>query len=306
MDEKKIFMGAGALVLVLFLIAVFTTGGDSGDTAENLIADGLDPVKDSVSALETRIGEMQSAVDAQISEVKSALDGQVADLQGQIDALSSQAAGAVSSDDLAAVQSQVEELAASGAATLAAVAAVATPAAEAEASEADAPTAPAATAASTSGGGSDASGTGVGETLVLADGAMRVFVSRVTEDSARVSVDSKMIPISVGHSRAVQAGENACLLTLNSVSDGAAFDAVCGDGIPKPAGLSAGETAVFADGAMRVFVSRVTENGARLSVAGENVSLGYGDTGEVMVGDASCTLSLENIDRGHVTVSSGC
>ncbi|MGB3243364.1 MAG: hypothetical protein WBB25_02430 [Sulfitobacter sp.] len=280
MDDKKILVGGGVLIALLLIIALFFDLGGGDDQAEmkELIAGDLAPVSESVAALDTRMAEMQTAVEGQIAEIRSSMEAQVAELQGKLDSLSGQTAEAVSKADLAAIQTQIEGLA-SQAADLG--------------SDDPAPAV-------------NGDGASAGETVILAGGALRVFVSRLTEDSARLSVGGEMISLSAGQSRTVTAGDTTCALTLASLSGGAALDATCDGDMGPPEGLMVGQTALLADGALRVFVSGVGDDSARLSVQGSTFELAAGDSTEVQMDAATCTVTLDNVDRGHVTVSGDC
>ncbi|MGB3244684.1 MAG: hypothetical protein WBB25_09125 [Sulfitobacter sp.] len=274
MENKKILMGGGAAVVVLLLVALIFGGGDDGDDKiKEMISGTLAPVSDTVDALGGQVGEIQTAVDAQIAEITEGFEAQIAGLQETIDTLTAQAENAVSSDDLAAMQAQIDEL----------------PSAAPQA-------APVAAA-------SDAS---PGETIALSDGALRVFVSRLTEGAARLSVGQDMFTMRTGTSRTVQGAQDTCRLTLASVGAGASLTATCGADMPAAKGLSVGQTAMLAEGALRVFVSKVRDHDARLSVGQTMYDLAPGESVATRVGDTSCTATLDSVDRGLVQVSGGC
>lgn len=151
-------------------------------------------------------------------------------------------------------------------------------------------------------------GTSAGATAMLADGTIRAFVSKVMDDSARVSINGTMSTLATGASTEVMAGGSTCQVTLNSVADGLAdLSAACGADIPAAKGLGAGETAVFDDGKVRVFVSGVTADGAaRIAVNGldlETVTTGT----SLNVGEqAGCTVTVDSISMGKVALGFGC
>ncbi|WP_370158642.1 hypothetical protein [Salipiger bermudensis] len=72
--------------------------------------------------------------------------------------------------------------------------------------------------------------------------------------------------------------------------------------------LGVGETAQFADGQVRAFVSRVDPAGGsvRLMVNGEAAALGSGGTTRVALGDGSCTVAVMGLDDGKATLGSDC
>ncbi|MGB0905692.1 MAG: hypothetical protein ACPGVJ_12415, partial [Mangrovicoccus sp.] len=146
-----------------------------------------------------------------------------------------------------------------------------------------------------------------GMTAMLAGGDLRVFVSRVTEDAARLSIAGDMVDLGVGDDVLTMAGKDYCKVLLDAVANGhAIIKATCGDDLPLPEGLSAGNTFSFNDGAIRAFVSKVDADGARLSVNGSMVSLDEGRTTLVKLGEETCGLRLDSVDRGHASVSAIC
>ncbi len=78
--------------------------------------------------------------------------------------------------------------------------------------------------------------------------------------------------------------------------------------LPAPEGYAAGDTAIFSDGAFRVFVSRVDDPAgtARLSLNGTMHDVAAGDSASIQTGTGGCTVSLDAIDRGHATLSGSC
>lgn len=69
-----------------------------------------------------------------------------------------------------------------------------------------------------------------------------------------------------------------------------------------PEGITPGMTAVFKDGAVRAFVSRVDDNAAALSINGTAKTLAVGGTTKV----EDCTITLDAVDRGHALISAAC
>lgn len=150
-----------------------------------------------------------------------------------------------------------------------------------------------------------------GETVVLADGALRVFVSRVTPDGARVAVNSySMIELATGQARGIQTADAYCRIALDSVGGGqAGLSALCGDDLPPATGTKTGETAVLAEGAVRAFVSRVSgdESYAVVALNGlGTVPLAFGDLATVDSPTGDCEVKIDSIDRGHVAFAATC
>ncbi len=69
-----------------------------------------------------------------------------------------------------------------------------------------------------------------------------------------------------------------------------------------PEGITPGMTAVFNDGAVRAFVSRVDDNAVALSLNGAAKTLAVG--GSTKVDD--CQITLDAVDRGHAVLSAAC
>lgn len=290
MDDKKIFIGFGAVIAVLLVAALARVMTDDGDTRA-MIADEMTPVNDAVAALEGRLSDMQSAVDT----------------------LSEQTAGAASQVDLEAVQSQLEALAGQSGDLDARLAEMSEAMAAATATPEPVPEAPTAEpdAAATQPQDEEpgAPGATPGQTLLLADGALRVFISRLDSqaDQAHVSIDGQILTLDEGVGRTFPVGDDFCKLVLTDVSGaGALIDATCGDDLPAPEGISAGETALLDDGALRVFASRVTDDSARLSAGGIALDLHAGGSVSVMFDERACRVTLDQVDRGHATVSAVC
>lgn len=290
MDERKIFMGLGAFAVLLFLVAMLMTRDDGPDVGE-LIAKEIAPVSDAVAALGDRVegieGELKDMsgqlVDAVLPEDVSAVHARVDEVSAQASALS---------DSLEDMKGSLAETVA------AAVAAVPAPAA---------PAAPAPAETDNASGGEP--GFTPGQTAVFADGALRVFISRLDSaaNEVRVSIAGDMKTLSEGQGRTLPAGNNYCRITVDGVSDnGAVMSAICGDDLPPPEGISAGETAVFQDGAVRVFGSLIGEDEARLSINRAMHTLAIGRSAPTMAGDEKCRVMLDALDRGHASVSAIC
>ncbi|MEM9577935.1 MAG: hypothetical protein AAF999_13090 [Pseudomonadota bacterium] len=78
--------------------------------------------------------------------------------------------------------------------------------------------------------------------------------------------------------------------------------------VKDESGFSVGETAVFDDGAVRVFVARLdAENGqARLSVNGDSVALGAGEALIVSAGATDCSVALDALTSQSAELSATC
>ncbi|MDD9717426.1 hypothetical protein PVW48_11760 [Dinoroseobacter sp. PD6] len=264
---------------------------------------------EAVADLESRLNAVQSRLDGELVKVQDAMDSRLADLQGAVDALVDQASGALAEEDLAALRIRLEELAMQSGDLSEMVAALgaASPPEKTLAPATEQASAPADEPAEEEAPG--APGLMPGQTALFADGAVRVFVSRLDPgtNSLRASINGDRKTLREGIWRTVASGDGHCRITLEGLSrNGASISALCGDELPAAEGISPGETTILNDGSLRVFASRVTEDAARLSVNGENVFLAAGDRATVMAGAQSCRLTLAQVDRAHATVGAEC
>lgn len=321
LEDKKIFAGLAGVAGVLLLVALLRPEPQVEEAAvdvKDLIASELAPVADAVTALESRITDVQGSLDALSEQAASredldAVQSSIAEIttqSGELSAALSDLRLSVTQDGppAQAPVADADTPAPADAETVAAPEPVAdAPAETAEAAATEeADTTADAPAADTT---ADAAPIKVGQTAVFADGAMRVFVSMLDTDAAtaRLSVGGTMKMMDAGSARTVAVGESFCRISVGDITqDGAAISAICGDDLPAPEGITVGETAVLKDGALRVFASMVQENAARLSVNGDLAMMDVGRSVPVMVADESCRVALDAVDRGHATVSVAC
>ena len=302
MDEKKIFGGLG-IVAVILLLAVLFVPRDRGPDVKDLIADEIAPVSDAVAALGDRVAAVEGSL-GDLSEQVAAADSSeaLAALSARVDETAAQTSSL--GDELSAVETALEDTNATVAEAVAAAAAavVSTAAAPAagetiateDASAADADGAP---------------GMMPGETAVFSDGQLRLFISRLdpAAKEVRVSHQGDMIALATGTGRTFAVGKDYCRVTVSGVSsNGALMDAVCGDDLPAPEGIGVGQTALFEDGALRVFASLVDADKARLAVNGDLHMLAIGRSIPVAAGEQDCRVYLDAVDRGHASVSAQC
>ncbi|ETX28549.1 hypothetical protein [Roseivivax isoporae] len=149
-----------------------------------------------------------------------------------------------------------------------------------------------------------------GMTAIFADGAVRVFVSRIDTETgtARLIMNGAPAVLPANAKRIVAGDGEPCLVRLDGVNEsGAQISAMCGADIPEPEGVGMGETAMLGDGAARVFVSGVSADGLTARVAVNGISPQQVRVGEsVPAGTEGCTVSVDDIDRGHVTFGYAC
>jgi len=151
---------------------------------------------------------------------------------------------------------------------------------------------------------------------MLGDGAVRVFLSRTDPEAGTAWVwlgDVARQGIALGGT--LTAGDCAVVMTALGQRT-ATFDASCGDaaaaaparGAEEPGAgkeLRIGQTAIFADGEVRVFLSAVDEaaGAARLSVNGAApASVAVGEAQEA----GPCSVTVTGVGGGVATVDGAC
>jgi hypothetical protein len=104
----------------------------------------------------------------------------------------------------------------------------------------------------------------------------------------------------------LEAALNALATARGSASAGAGEDMSAKMQTAGPLGV--GQTAIFVDGAVRAFVSSLDRDAgaARLSLNGETVTLGLGETETVSIGGQSCAVGLAVLDNAGATIGSDC
>ncbi len=305
MEQKLI--GAGLVTLILGFALGYVAAPNKGDFGTQ-IASALAPTGDAINTGVSGLGDAISALNARLDALETSI---ASSAQAAADTTGLDALGArldALSGDIGATLSQTQEDIAAridglGAkmSVVPAAAAATVPAAAAEPDQAAAaepqPTAP--------DNAGPAKGLTAGESAVFADGAVRAFVSMVGESTARLSVNGDLTTMAAGES--LNVGD--CLLTLEAIDRGHAdISGACGAEVPAATGFGPGESAMFDDGATRVFVSGVSADGsaARLAVNGLGMqSVSVGDSVPVG-GDSGCAVMLQGIDRGHVQLGYAC
>ncbi|MFA3915952.1 hypothetical protein [Ruegeria hyattellae] len=327
MDQRKIAMGLGGVVAILMVIALVSSGREDVDV-HDIVAEALAGAEDKISVLESKIGQLESSLSEVTEKTASSakaedlasLESRVEDLgglRGDIDALSEKSAsvtGEISGihDRIAQTEAALEKAVQSAEVATMAMVRPSEPAqadtAPASDTEAGADTT-ASDAIATTASNAVSNGFKPGETAIFDDGALAVFVSRLIPDSGQavVSIGQETKTLTAGSGLVLPVGDSHCKLMLDSVSaDGAALSAICGDALPAPEGYVAGGTALLKEGAIRVFISLVSEEAARLSINGSMVSLPVRRSTPVSVGEDECRVRVDDIDRGHVRVSAAC
>lgn len=312
MESKTVVTGALALAVgVLGGYAISPSGPDMSDI-ESALGARIDAASEMGNEGVSAVSETVQALDARLES----LSAKLGTLEERIGETAGAGADATTSGlemlDLRLIETGEElrnalsEMAASQKASLE----------EALAGLSAQPAAPAAPAASDSAAAAPEQeaaapeGLTSGKTAILADGAIRVFVSRVDDaaSAARLSINGALAQLSQGHSVALRPDGEYCRVMLDGVDRGHALvSAACGDDLPAPEGVTPGAAAVLGDGAARVFLSSVSgdDTSARIAVNGLDVlNVSAGET--VPVGEAGCHVSVNQIDRGHVSFGYSC
>jgi len=294
-------VGGAVLFILGLIIGAAISGGPSVEDIDAAVAKRID----AATATETaEIGKIETSLTQLAGDLGGRLDGiagtvdsgakSVADvgtrIGGDVQALGQSLQSAIetsSASHLAALESGLAGLRGRISATPAADAPAAAPAASAEPVE----------------------GFGAGETAVLSDGALRVFVSRIdaAAGTASVRANGEDLVLAVGQPQTLAAATGACKITLDAVGEGsAAVSGACGDALPAPDGAAPGTTVDLAEG-LSVFVSGVTDAGARIAVNGvQTVTVPVGEGVDATVGDKRCRVSVEGVDRGRVALGYVC
>jgi hypothetical protein len=155
----------------------------------------------------------------------------------------------------------------------------------------------------------------LGGTAMLAEGALRVFLSGVNSEAgtARVAVNGQsLVTLALGET--VEAGD--CTVTLTGLGTGSAtVDGSCGGATeaaaapPQGSGegteVQVGATALLADGALRVFLAAFDEAAGTARVAVNGTALTALSMAQpVEVGD--CTVELTGGSGRTAIVDGGC
>lgn len=157
---------------------------------------------------------------------------------------------------------------------------------------------------------------GVGQTALFAEGSVRAFVTGIDRDAgtASLSVNGAATRLGLGATAAVVPLD--CVVAVVSVTaEGVVVGSDCG--APSPAnippapetGYTPGNVAIFAEGALRVFVSGLAADGstARIAINGlDTQSVASGTSVEVTQGDQTCSVTVTGVGNGLVGLDGTC
>ena len=125
-------------------------------------------------------------------------------------------------------------------------------------------------------------------------------------DSAKTQADTLRSALSELSGGMQEAAQMAAAAVAAKAGGGSGGEAAGGMTVTEP--LAVGQTAIFADGAVRAFVARLDGQGGavRLVVNGTTAELGSGGTARVPQGEGSCSVSVLGRIDGKVTLGSDC
>lgn len=339
MSQNPILIGAGGALLGAIITSLATSQGPDMRRLESKLdeqAAALSATSDGLAAEIAALTEKVDLVDANVAAAAQATSGVGENLLSSMGDLSQSVTDTLAQNadtqsallesgltELQSLQAEAQSAVATAiaAATPDAVAtqedAAATPVADAtqeDTAEAEAPTVAQDTAEAEDAEQTEmpaANSPSAGETVALADGALRAFVSRVTPEGARLAINGlSMIELAPAQTRGIQTADAFCRIALDSVGGGqAGLSALCGDDLPPPVGTKTAETAMLADGAVRAFVSRISgdESYAVVAFNGlETVPLDFGEIARIDTDGGECEVKIDGIDRGHVAFTASC
>lgn len=303
-------VGGAALFIIGLILGAAISGGPSVEEIDAAVAKRIEAATASQTASIDKLGadlaQLSGDIGGRLDGIAGSVDtgAQAAaaasdKIGGDVTALGQSLQGAIeksSADGLAALESGLAGLRGQISAAPAAAPAVAGGEHSGNGAQVQAAAAP-------------VEGFGPGETAILSDGALRVFVSRIDEGAGTVGVraDGKDLVLAAGVPQTVAGPAGDCKVTLDALGGGkAAISGACGDALPAPDGAAPGTSVDLAEG-LRVFVSGVTDSGARIAVNGvETVVVPVGEGVDAAVDGKSCRVSVEGVDRGRVALGYVC
>jgi hypothetical protein len=322
MSNTQYVWGAGGLVVGV-LIGTLIGGGPSEKDVQYAVSKAIAKSQEAAAAGDKARTEAMAAIQSQLESLQKSVSDSSGAASDQASSMSDRLAALEKSvkDNAGAVSSDVgEKLAQLGAVvekglgeTRDRVAALAAPKADSGATEETGaePSKPAAAAAAPSAAPAD--GLGAGETRVLADGALRVFVSRVDDGSAKLFVNGGSRTATAGESFAVETDGGSCTVKVGQIGGGKVeIGGQCGEpALPgtAPAEIKPGHATVLEDGRIKVFLSSVTPTGAaRIAVNGlDTIDVDPGGRVDTNAPDGTpCHVMVDAVKDQTVSVSGTC
>ena len=284
---------AGLLVGSLLSLSTIESkvGSSMGRAMEDLSA-AVEGDDAALSEVSERLAALEESVSGNAGAVASDLGERIAALEARIDAVAEEIGSQISQTAEAQAEAVRGALEAQP---------TAAPEPEAEAAAVSAPQ-----AETPEGLAMLPEARGVGETFVLAGGAVRAFVQRADAEAgtALLAVNGGTAQLSPGEAITVRHEAGACRLALSEVgADGVRISSDCDMPAGDGAAYGPGEMASLGDGQLRVFVSGILGDAARLAINGlETQSLRVGESHSV----ENCTVSVTGIRGNRVLLDGGC
>lgn len=157
---------------------------------------------------------------------------------------------------------------------------------------------------------SESSGSGAEMSAALSDRLESMhsdMQSRLDEVAAGAEAQARAMQSALADlSGGMQEAAQLAAAAVASKSGGGAGASAEGMTITDPLGV--GETALFADGDVRAFVSRLDPQGGavRLMVNRQMAALGAGGSTQVSMDGGTCTVAVMGLENGRVTLGSDC
>ncbi|MEI4232136.1 hypothetical protein [Roseovarius sp. D22-M7] len=320
-------LAVGALLSLSTIDAKIGASIDEAMDGIAALVAGEEAAMDGVTA---RLEALEEAVEVSSGAV-AALDETVSDQAGAVATLAERMPGDLGADlgaRISALEARIDTAAADLGSTIAdtATAQTETLRAALQAQPAPAPAPETETTSAETDGAEDASrvalpeglrmegeARGVGETFVLADGSVRAFVQRADAQAGRaqLSVNRVSSDLAVGETVVVSHAGGACRVGVAAVTGaGVRIGSDCNtpaEGAALGDAYAPGNLAMLADGQLRVFVSGIFGDEARLAINGlETRRVRVGDTQSVTMGEASCSVTVNGIRGNSVLLTGGC
>lgn len=260
-----------------------------------------------VAALDATVSDQTGAVATLADRMPGDLDARISALEARIDTAAADLGSTISDTAAAQTETLRAALEAQPAPVPAAAPETGTASAEADGAE------DASRVALPEGLRMEGEARGVGETFVLAGGAVRAFVQRADAQAGRaqLSVNRVSSDLAVGETVVVSHAGGACRVGVAAVTEGGVrIGSDCNtpaEGAALGDAYAPGNLAMLADGQLRVFVSGIFGDEARLAINGlETRRVRVGDTQSVTMGEASCSVTVNGIRGNSVLLTGGC
>lgn len=328
--KNPVVTGVGGVIAglavgtLLSLATIESKIGASIGSAMDDMADAMDGDGNALAEMTERLAAIEEKVSENGSEV-AAVGETVSDNSGAVETVGAQIRDDLG-DRISALETRLDEAAADLSARMSETAAEQTEtlrtALKAEPAPEDVAAAAGEPESDTEGGSREAlpeglrmagETRGIGETFVLADGAVRAFVQQADaqQGRARLSVNRVSSDLAVGETVVVPHSDGTCRLGVAAVTgDGVAIGSDCD--VPADDGTlgeayTPGNLAMLADGKLRVFVSGIFGDEVRLALNGlETRRVRVGEPHDIEVEDTTCSVAVTGVRGNSVLLAGTC